>query len=123
MSQNDESEPAVSHVADVPVCRGCGLMGEVHDHDGLCDDCWNRRERRAGGGPLRVVTRSWTYHETPLCPAVRNASEWRYWRDEDCMYADMAGDMDRCIRCYSHRTFGFDEYAGAEDRQAVIGHA
>jgi len=112
----------VRHLGDIPVCIGCGLAGDVNSRDGLCSECWQRRERWQGGGPLRVDTRSMTYHETPRCPAVRNADEWRYWRDEDCCYADLGGDMDKCIRCHSFRTFGFDEYAGDKDRQAVIGH-
>lgn len=113
----------VSHVGAVPVCVGCSLAGVVNDSTGLCVDCWNRRERWMGGGPLRVVTPAGTYHETPLCPAVRNATEWRYCRDEDCCYADLGGDMDKCVRCHSHRLYGFDEYVGDEDRQVVIGHA
>ena len=120
---SDDLDGGVEHISDVPVCVGCGLAGSVNDHDGLCTECWNRRERWMGGGPLRVVTSSFTYHETPLCPAVRNADEWRYWRDEDCCYADLGGDMDKCVRCHSFRTFGFDEYAGDKDRQVVIGHA
>jgi hypothetical protein len=64
-----------------------------------------------------------TYHETPLCPAVKTAGEWWYWRDESCMHADLGGDMDKCVRCHAYRTFGFDEYAGDEERQVVVGHA
>ena len=123
MSSSAEDDGVVEHTGDVPVCVGCGLAGCVSDHNGLCSECWNRRERRMGGGPLRVVTPSFTYHETPLCPAVRSADEWRYWRDEDCCYADLGGDMDKCVRCHAYRAFGFDEYAGDEDRQVVIGHA
>lgn len=110
-------------IQDIPVCPGCGLMSHIPDPATLCSECHNRRMRRAGGGPLRVITRSMTYHETPRCPAVQNAGEWRYMRDEDCMHADLAGEMDKCIRCHSCRTWGFDEYCGDEDRQVVIGHA
>jgi len=39
------------------------------------------------------------------------------------MYADMSGDMDKCVRCHSFWTYGFDEYVGDDERQAVIGHA
>ena len=109
-------------VGDVPVCLGCGLAGEVYEETGICWDCFNRREGWLGGGPLRVVTTAMTYHETPLCPGVRRASAWRFWRDEDCMYGDMAGEMSKCVRCHSYRTFGFDEYVGDKDRQVVIGH-
>lgn len=127
LSTNDghdgDSSQSVERLGQVPVCLGCGLMGEVEAHNGLCLECWHRRERRLGGGQLRVVTPSWTYHETPLCPAVRNASEWRYWRDEDCCYADLGGDMDKCVRCHSHSLYGFDEFVGDEERQKVIGHA
>lgn len=122
MTTETQEERKADAVGDVPVCTGCGLMSHVETH-GICGECWNRRERRIGGGPLRVVTPSMSYHETPLCPAVRNAAEWRYWRDEDCCYADLGGDMDKCIRCHSFRTFGFDEYVGDPDRQVVIGHA
>ena len=111
----------VSRIGELPICRGCGLVGHVETH-GICPECFHRREDWYGGGPLRVVTPSWTYHETPLCPAVRNAKQWWYLRDEECMYADLGGDMDKCVRCHSYRTYGFDEYSGDEERQKVIGH-
>lgn len=110
-------------VQDIPICSGCRLMSHIPEPAEICNECWHRRESWAGGGPLRVVTENETYHETPLCPAVRQASAWAYWRDEDCMHADLGGRMDKCIRCHSWRTFGFDEYVGDEDRQVVIGHA
>lgn len=116
-------DEAADRLADIPVCVGCGLMGTVNTHDGLCAECFGRRQRRSGGGMLRVVTPAMTYHETPLCPGVRNASEWRYWRNEDCCYADLGGDMDKCVRCHAYWTYGFDEYVGDEERQVVIGHA
>lgn len=111
----------VASVADIPLCHGCGLASHyVHPETPICPECFRRAQSRAGGGLLRVVTPAGTYHETPLCPAVRTASEWRYWRDESCMHADLGGDMDKCARCHSFRTFGFDHY---DADSAVVGHA
>lgn len=117
------TDEVVQSVDDIPLCLGCGLMSHpVHDQTRLCVECWDRRNWWQGGGPLRVVTGD-TYHETPLCPSAKQATEWYYWRDESTMYADLADEMDKCIRCHGYRTFGFDEYVGDEDRQVVIGHA
>lgn len=114
----------IQSVDEALICHGCGLVSHyVHDTTHLCGDCWTRRNKWQGGGPLRVVTPSMTYHETPLCPAVQQASEWRYYRDETCMYADLSGDMDKCVRCHAYGVYGFDEYAGDEDRHVVVGHA
>ena len=98
---------SVDSVQDVPVCPGCGLMSHIRDPPEICQECFQRGERRAEGGGLVVVTPSMTGHETPLCPAVQVASEWRYWREEDCCYASMSGDLDRCLRCYNWRYTGF----------------
>lgn len=117
------STDEATHVGDVPVCVGCGLAGEVNESNGLCKECFDRGNWNSHMGMLRVVTESMTYHETPLCPAVKNANVWFYWRDEACCYADLGGDMDKCIRCHSFRTYGFDEFVGDEDSQVVIGHA
>jgi len=108
------------------LCRGCALVSppeELERHAGICTECWNRRESWAGGGPLRVVTSGDTYHETPRCPGAKGAEWWAYWTDESCMYADLAGELDKCVRCHAHHTFGFDEYIDDPDRQVVIGHA
>lgn len=122
-ASRDESNAEVAHVEEIPVCHGCGLMSHlIHPDNPICRECFQRGERRAGGGPLRVVTLSGTYHETPLCPAVRNASEWRYWRDEDCMYADMwpGDDFGKCRRCHHSHLYGFDHYRG--DQEVRVGH-
>ena len=110
----------VASVAAIPVCLGCALASHVSNTTGLCDECWGRRERRQGGGPLRVVTSADTYHETPLCPAVRNAREWRYWRDESCMYSDLSGRLDKCRRCDGHSIHGFDYHRGTD---TPVGHS
>lgn len=106
----------------VLICRGCGFITTeyVHENNHICMQCFQRRERRAGGGPLRVVTTGQTYHETPRCPAVRQASRWWFERDEECMYADMYDDgFSKCRRCHSASLYGFDHYRGED---MVIGH-
>lgn len=122
---SDDLEGEISHVQDAPMCLGCGLMSqpdEIERHAGICSDCFHRQERWCGGGPLRVITRHGDhYHETPLCPAVQQGSMWKFVRDEDMMYADLAGDVDKCRRCHNARWWGFDHYRG--DDEAVIGHA
>lgn len=119
------AEPAPS-VGAVPVCVGCGLAGDVSTNNGLCGECWQRRERAAGGGRLLVVTPAGTYHETPRCPGVQVATEWRFIREEDAMYADMGGDLEKCLRCHQARLYeGFDRFteggARASARQ-YVGH-
>lgn len=111
----------IESVGSAPLCHGCGLMSHLVSEDNpICWDCFNRHNQAVGGGPLRVVTSGGSYHETPLCPAVRNANGWWYWRDEECCYADLGGDLARCRRCYSFRTFGFDHHRG--DTEVLIGH-
>lgn len=111
---------AVDRLEDVPVCPGCGMMAHI-THGDVCSECFNRREGWLGGGPRRAVTSAGTYHETALCPGVRQASIWYYWRDESCMHADLGGRLEKCIRCHSFRVFGFDHYSGEDT--TVIGHA
>lgn len=112
----------IQSVDTAPICLGCGLISHlVHPAaQPICWECFNRRERRAGGGMWRVVTASGTVHETAACPGVKTSAEWWHMKDEDCMYAEMAGDYERCSRCYSHSFHGFDHYRG-EDK-TVIGH-
>lgn len=118
------TDKTIESVDEAPICHGCGLMSHyIAEDTPICHDCFNRRNWWQGGGPLRVVVHGGSYHETPLCPAVRNADEWAFWRDESCMHADLGGDMDKCVRCHSFNLYGFDEYTGDEDRQVVIGHA
>jgi hypothetical protein len=125
---SDESGQAIEHVGDVPVCLGCGLAAHVEVHGGICRECFQRRERRLGGGMLRIVVDDHEeYHETPLCPtlrefALKESRAWRYIRDEDVMYADLASEIDKCVRCHAYRTFGFDHY-DADDQGVVVGHA
>ena len=123
MTDNDTSTDDTEGI-EFLLCRGCGLITTeyVHEDNQICWECFNRHNARVAGGPLRVVTSAGTYHETPLCPGVQQASEWYYWRDEQCMHADLAGNLDKCIRCHSFHSFGFDEYVGDEERQVVIGH-
>lgn len=113
----------VPSVDDARLCHGCGLMSNrlVADDTPLCWDCFNKRNWWMGGGTLRVVTGD-TYHETPLCPGVEDGETWRYWRDESCMHADLADDMDKCYRCHSYRIMGFDHY-DESDQGVVVGHA
>lgn len=118
----DDEEKIIGSVDEALVCPGCGFISHI-THGDICGECFQRRESWLGGGPLRVVTRSGTYHETPLCPSLRNVTAWCYWRDESCCYADLGGRMDKCVRCHSYRTFGFDEYVGDEERQVAIGHS
>lgn len=114
------TEDGVDTVGDVPLCLGCGLASHTMLHAGICSECFHRRERRAGGGPLRIITvHGRGYHETPLCPAVRG-SEWRYIRDEDVMYQELRGRRDKCRRCHRHSRHGIDHYRGEE---VPIGHA
>jgi len=116
----DKETAAVEQVGDIPLCPGCGLASHI-THGDICVECFQRREGWLGGGPKRVVTSSGTYHETALCPAVRQASKWYYWRDESCMHADLGGRLEKCSRCHAYRTFGFDHYRGRD--KTVIGHA
>lgn len=113
----------VQSVDDARLCHGCGLMSSrlVAEDTPLCWGCFNRRNAWMGGGTLRVVT-SDTYHETPECPGINDGETWYYWRDESCMHADLAGRMDKCVRCHAYRTFGFDHY-DKEDQGVVVGHA
>lgn len=117
------TEHVAESVGDVPVCEGCGLAGRMHFDTGICPDCFNRRNGWQGGGQTRVVTSGGTYHETALCPGVRQASVWWHWSDEACMHSELGGDLDKCIRCHSFSLYGLDEYTGDDDRQVVIGHA
>lgn len=121
MASDESVGEEVQSVDEIPLCHGCGLMSHLSDSESdLCSDCWSKRNWWQGGGPLRVVTGE-TYHETPLCPSAKQADKWYYWRDESTMHADLAGDMDKCKRCHSYRTFGFDHYSGEDT--VVIGHA
>jgi hypothetical protein len=84
------------------VCRGCGLVSqpdELHRHRGICAECFNRRERWAGQGGIRVVTSGDTVHRTARCPPVRRATHWYLWREEDAFYSLASGGLTACGRC------------------------
>jgi len=118
MTGSDTRSDSVGSVQQVPICPGCGLMSHI-THGDICVECFNRREGWLGGGLARYVTEHGTYHETPACPGF-GEGKWRTWKDEECCYADLGGDLDRCHRCYSYRTFGFDHY---DEDATVVGHA
>jgi hypothetical protein len=114
-------EPAAS-IDEIPVCPGCGLMSHI-EPAGICEECWHRRERRAGGGSIYIETAAGTTHETARCPGVQAASEWWHLREESCLYAELAGDLRKCVRCHQHSLFGFDEFRGEYAFQEGISHA
>lgn len=115
------AEPAAS-LGAVPVCLGCGLAGDVNPVNWLCGECWRRRERRLGGGDLRVVTLDdERVHETLVCPAVRGEA-WQFRRYEDVMYEAMHGRRRRCPRCYRWRAKGLDYYVEADRTEEVPDH-
>lgn len=113
-----ETPDAVGSVGDVPVCPGCGLAAHI-THGDICGECFQRREGWLGGGMVRCVAEDSVYHETAACPGLKAGTQWWMWRDESCCYADIAGELERCHRCYHHRTYGFDHYDGDE---GFIGH-
>ena len=108
----------ISSVDDLPICAGCGLISHLEfgaELNELCGECFNRRERWLGGGPIRCVSPvDETYHETPRCPDFPDG-QWWHWRDEECCYAELAGEIDRCKTCEYHYLRGGFQTGGDDE--------
>lgn len=102
----------VASVDEMPVCKACGLMsGElVSPKNPICWECFNRLNWAYAQGPWRYITKSHEKsHETALCPAIQNSTEWYLTRDEHVYL-----DYERCKHCRSASVFGFNHYHGKE---------
>lgn len=108
-ASDDESTHTVQTVGDIPVCPGCGFMSHLEYGDGICGDCWSRRNWSQIAGTPRVVSRDRdaNIHETPHCPEF-DADVWFLWPDEEACYHTLASDNDAeyCQTCKSYRLFG-----------------
>lgn len=103
---------SVASVADMPVCAACGLMSGhlVSEKNPICPQCFDRLNWAYAQGPWRYLTEGGeTYHETPLCPALRTANDWGMTREEHVYL-----DRDQCKRCRRASMYGFDHYRGQE---------
>lgn len=91
---------SIESVGDVRVCPACLFASQIGPA-GICEDCWMRRERWQGGGPLRYVEIGGDHaHEDPRCPELDRA--YRLATSEDVTYSD----HDQCQTCRSYTELG-----------------
>ena len=107
------SDAEIRSVADAPLCPGC-LFASHLGPAGICEECWNRRERRVGGGLLRYIALNGDYyHEDPRCPDLDGP--YQQVRDEDALYSNHS----RCTTCRFFRLSGRPGTPTANTREEV----